>query len=126
MLRPTVEQGAVGLQLVAEIREARDDLFHIGAVQRRLAAVEGDVGFVALELRVDEGGELLQRVADVLLRAEYLTYAERAVGTLEVALEGGEQLQLDAVAGNGWLAGAGGLSAGRGAKEGDGLDAGHR
>ena len=69
--------------------------------QRRLAAIKGDIGLIARQLAVDEPGELIQRVIDVLLRAQHLANAQRAVGALQVAAQCGEQLQLDPMPGNG-------------------------
>ena len=101
-----VEQRAIGLQLVAPVRKALHHLDHHGTVQCGLAAVEGDVDLLAGQVPLGEGDELLHAVFDVDLRAEHIAHAQRAVAALEVALERGEQLQLDAVAHDG-VGGAG-------------------
>jgi hypothetical protein len=80
--------------LEAEERKALHDLQHHVEIQRRLAAVEGDVHLLAGEVLVHEGGQFVDGVFDMVLRAEHIADAERAVGAFQVALERGQQLQL--------------------------------
>src|SRR5487761_2613038 len=97
-----IEQGAVGLQLETEAGMALHHRHHQIEIQRRLAAVEGDLDLVPGQVRRDESVERVERIADLALRTQYLAHAERAVAAFEIAAQRGEQLQFYAIAQNGW------------------------
>ena len=71
-----VDQRGVGLQLEAKFGKTLHYLQHQRLVERRLAAVEGDVHLFALQVLVHKCDQLLNVVFHVHLRAQHVAHTQ--------------------------------------------------